>query len=120
MRDEQIRPPCDGRELRVRLGELGHQQLADDHLRAAPLVHHAFIERLVVRVEIGPYMCVLDACALNLLAIDFGSRDDGRMAARLEREREADVREEVAVRAPAVDDDTRQPPTTKFTIRPRT
>ena len=97
MGDEQIGSEPPHSELLVRLRKLRQQQLAHDHLAAPRRVHHALVERRVGRIEVRPHACVLDPFALDGLAIDPGGRDDGRVAARLELDREADVREHVAV-----------------------
>jgi hypothetical protein len=83
MAHDQIRAGSGGSELSVRLLELRHQELADDHLAAACLIHHPVVERLVGRVEIGPDVRVLDARELDFLSINVRRSDDRRMAARL-------------------------------------
>jgi hypothetical protein len=120
VRHEQIRARGGGAQFRVGLAQLRHQQLTDDDLAASARVHDA-LEQLAcirrVRIDVGAADRKLDTCALDDFSIAFDRGQHGPMAAAFEREREPDVRKEIAVRSPARDDDDafrhrkrRQPP----------
>jgi hypothetical protein len=107
MRHEQVGAARGGLEIRISIAHAWREQLADDDLGAARGIHHAGDEGAVRRIDVGTDRVELDPFVNDEVAVVRAGGENGRVAARLQAPREADVREQVAVRSPAGQDDPR-------------
>ena len=107
MADEQVRPAGRGAHILEHGFDLREEDLPQEEFASAPPVHDPVDEGRIGRVDLRPQRMKRETRAFDERAVVLEGRDGDTVTATTEREPETEKRVDVAVRAPAGEDDPR-------------